>query len=143
MFPKPTKGSGARERKSRKARRQKKATVTDWADSKITSQKRKNLWTIIVRKRGLKCQRCGETHGPIDLAEGFVSRGDVQGWPIRNRDLIFHEYNCCLCCRTCHGEHGFDREWFWAQACNEYGEEEVRAWYEGLPWKSGEPPREF
>lgn len=139
MFPKPKKGSGARARKQRRQKRKGVGGSIDWADSKITSQKRKELWIVIVRKRGLKCQRCGETSGLIDLAEGFVSRGDVQGWPVRKRDLIFHEYNCFLLCRKCHKEYGFDREWAWWQACNEYGQEEVRAWYEGLPWKKGAP----
>lgn len=93
-----------------------------------------------------KCESCGKDYQSgtfFDLHEGIVTRGDVQGWSKRRRGLIFCEVNCFLLCRACHTNWGevFPREKAWELSCERYGEEVMREWYEGLPWKIRVPRR--
>lgn len=109
--------------------------------SNLAQAKRAELSLRLLLTRGPICERC-RIKRVLNLAEGFVSRGDVQGWSIEDRVLIFHEYNCFLLCQDyCHKNYGFDRQWFWDKSCERYGEEKVREWYDGLPWKAGVPRR--
>lgn len=113
------------------------------SDSRSVSNWRFFLFYQINQNRGWGCECCN-VWGHLDtydLHEGIVSRGDVQGWPFEKRGLIFHEYNCFVVCRECHTEHKLSREDAWKLSCERYGEEAVREWYEGLPWKVGVPRR--
>ena len=108
----------------------------------LLGEKRRILKVSLLAERGWRCQVCGARAGITDLHEGIVSRGDVQGWDLSARLLIYHKYNCFILCRYCHREHKLSREDAWRLACSRYGELAVREWYESLPWKAG-PPRRF
>lgn len=108
---------------------------------RLLSEKRKKLKSYLLAKRGWRCEVCGTRGGITDLHEGIVSREDVRGWKREDRLLIHCAINCFIVCRYCHREHRLSREDAWRLACERYGDEAVREWYEGLPWKAGTPRR--
>lgn len=109
----------------------------------LTGVQRGQFCYELILARGPMCEICYATYSNaiFDIHEGIVSKGDVQGWPKKKRGLINHEYNCFVVCRDCHKEHKLSREDAWKLSCERYGEDAVREWYEGLPWKAGVPRR--
>lgn len=98
---------------------------------------RMRLWT----KRDRTCDACGgRLNGPIHLHEGIVTRGDVRGWKYPEKALIFTELNCVWLHGECHVNPP-SRQSTWDLQVGRYGEDTMREWYEGLPWKAGVPRR--
>ena len=64
-----------------------------------------------------KCVVCEQRlSGIVDVHECIVTKGDVQSWPDKWKELlIFNIYNCTAIHRACH-EHG-DRQFWWNYKC--------------------------
>lgn len=91
-------------------------------------------------QKGL-CIDCGKLLDKevVDIHEALVTKGNVQGWPKPWRIIIVNVYNCVLVHRSCHGHS--DSELVWKHKCDLFGENEVRKWYDSLPFKKH--PRRF
>lgn len=99
---------------------------------------RRYLW--VTRPRICEgCQR--KLIREFDVHEGIVTRGDVRGWSFEDRGLIFSEYNTTLLHHLCHLMNPPTRQYVWDIQVARYGEEKMRGWYEGLPFKIGAPQK--
>jgi len=87
------------------------------------------------------CLVCGEPFSVFDMHEGIVTRRDAQGW--KKSSLIMTELNCIPLHHACHLDNPPSRQAVWDYQREFYGKEALLAWYNGLPWKAGRPPRYF
>lgn len=77
----------------------------------------------------------------VDVHEGIVTKGDIRGWKLAQRTLIFTEYNCVLLDHQHHLSHPPSRQAMWDLQVSRYGEEVMKEWYFGLPFRNGVPRR--
>jgi len=90
--------------------------------------------TLTIIQNG-KCPVCRESlSGIIDLHEGLISKGDIQGWPKRWKVVIFNVMNCILVHRMCHISWP-NRDKIYTYKCNHFGKYRVDKWYYSLPLK--------
>ncbi len=87
------------------------------------------------------CLVCGKPFDVFDMHEGIVTRRDAQGW--KNPALIMTELNCVPLHHMCHLDGPPSRQAVWDYQKGFYGKDALLTWYNGLPWKSGKPPRYF
>lgn len=95
----------------------------------------------LLAERGWWCERCGDLSQVLDLDEGVVPRCDMGGLSLEKRARAFAEVNLFLLCPDCNREQAHDRDGAFRRACERYGEEMVRAWYQSLGLKA--PRREW
>jgi len=101
---------------------------------------RDELREILTILQDWKCPVCQDGLGGIlDVHEGIVTKGDVQGWPDSWKFLINNIYNCSYIHRHCH-RHG-EKEFYWHIKCQMFGEDSIKRWYYNLPFKNGVPRR--
>lgn len=96
-------------------------------------QWRKNVLIPFVLERDTVCWVEGCFKNVSDVHEGVVSRGDVQGWKLKNRVVIQVPINAIGLCRECH-KYAPSRRDVLQWAIREYGEW-VLDWFEALPFK--------
>ena len=88
----------------------------------------------LLRERGTICERC-RMQPATDLDEGIIPRCDQRGLSLEQRRIAFASCGLFLLCAKCNREEAHQREWAFGQACQRYGEQEVRAWYASLQLK--------
>lgn len=98
---------------------------------------------IFSGERPRLCLACGKPFAAFDMHEGIVTRRDAQGWKPTQRQMIMTELNCIPLHHGCHLDNPPSRDLVWEYQKGYYGTSILLEWYEGLPWKSGKPPRNF
>ena len=106
---------------------------------------RSHLKRALLKKRGGTCNKCGielTEYTGGHLHEALVTRAEIPffvPWHYR----IHSEANCLILCVKCHMISAPSKKWAWDYLSNQYGEEAIKEWLEGLPWKNGKPPQKF
>lgn len=85
-----------------------------------------------MERENYTCWNCYKT--AVDVHEGVVSRGMVQGWPIKQRLLVHSPLNTIALCKDCH-KYTPDRKVVFDWMIQEYGKELVLWYFENLPFK--------
>lgn len=72
--------------------------------------------------------------GDCEMHEGIITRGTLNS-SVKWHYLIYHPYNCFLLLHHEHRPNPPSREWAIHKSFEYYGEDNVREWFYGLPWK--------
>jgi len=85
------------------------------------------------------CPYCLAHRPTTDMHEGLIKKGDVQGWPEEDRNLINHPINCVVLCHRCHMSEGQTTQmtvWFVEYKLSMgWRVEDMLQWIDELPFK--------
>ena len=95
---------------------------------------RQFLKKSLLEERKYKSDLSGKYLKGCHMHEGIISRAVVPK-SIKWQYLIFHPYNCFLLLPEEHIPNPPSREWSIEKSFEYYGEESVKNWFYGLPWK--------
>jgi len=93
----------------------------------------KETWTQLkkrlIQERGPLCSRCQDRNA-TDLHHALIPR-------MKSKPELNVEYNAELLCKECHAHPGgyAERLVFWHKMCSWYGDDVMKAWYDGLGLK--------
>lgn len=106
----------------------------------ITQWRMKVLIPFVMEREGFMCWVDACYINASDVHEGVVTRGMVQGWPIKQRLLAHNPLNCVALCKLHHKIAPSKQEvldWM----IQEYGKDLILWYFRGLPFKQF--PREL
>jgi hypothetical protein len=90
----------------------------------------------LLRQRGYVSDYSGKPFtGACEMHEGIITRANVPK-NIHWHFYIYHPFNCVLLLPEEHRPKPPPREWCIQWAYEKYGREDVKAWYESLPFKA-------
>jgi len=106
-----------------------------WVSNDTIYEWRKHLKLQLLEQRRYMSDYSGKYLIHVDMHEGILTRANVPKgvwWHY----YIFHPYNCFLLLPEEHRFCAPSRQWCIQKAYDRYGRDNVKEWYDSLPFKS-------